>query len=245
MTQVAVITGGATGIGRAVAERLLDDGWSVAIVDSNEEALAETEDRFSGEDAVFLSADVTDEDEIADVFDTVVEMLGPITALVNAASVRREALFEETGAELFRELLEINLVGSFIAAEAAVERMGDALSIVNLSSVSGIRANAGNMAYGASKAGVKMMTEAMALELASRGVRANCVAPGLVESEDAPFVEGDIRRLAWLERTPQRRTIDPKEVAAAVAYLLVADSVTGHTLIVDGGLSIAGVPRSE
>lgn len=245
MNPLAIITGGASGIGLAVAERLLDDRWSVAVVDADAAALAEAEDRFNGEDAVFLSADVTDEDEIAEAFDMAVGMLGSIAALVNAASVRREALFEETGAELLRELLEINLVGSLIAAEAAVERMGDSLSIVNFSSVSGLRANAGNMAYGASKAGVKMMTEVMALELASRGVRVNCVAPGLMESEDAPIIHEGERRRAWLERTPQRRTTDPRDVAAAVAYLLSAGSVTGHTLVVDGGFVVTGVPRPD
>src|SRR5690606_23140211 len=124
----AIVTGGASGIGLAVVERLLGDGWPVAVVDVEAEALAEAEDRFSGETAVFISADVTDEDEVADAFDGAADALGPVGALVNSAGIAREALFEEMSAELFREILDINLVGSFIAARAALERRGDTLS---------------------------------------------------------------------------------------------------------------------
>ena len=246
MNPFAIVTGGASGIGLAVVARLLDDGWSVAVIDADRAALAEAEEHLNGEDAIFLAADVTDEDEIAEAFDEAVSACGPVAGLVNCAGIRREVPFEETSAELFRQLLDINLVGSFIAAEAALERMADRLSIVNLASVSGLRANSGCTAYGASKAGVKMMTEVMALELAARGVRVNCVAPGLVESSGA-FDGNGTRRRAWLERTPQRRPVEPRDIASAVLYLLSeeAGSVTGHTLVLDGGFSVAGLTRSD
>jgi len=241
---VAVITGGASGTGLAIAERLLDDGWKVAVIDSDRAALAEAEETLSGEEAIFLAADVTDEDEIAEAFDQVVDALGPFSALVNAASTRREGLFEEVSAELLREALELNLVGPFIAAEAALERREDGLSIVNLISVSGLRASSGSTAYGASQAGVKMMAEVMALELASRGVRVNCVAVGPMES---PFIHDAERQRPWLERTPLGRPVNVREVTAAVAYLLSpeAGSVTGHTLVIDGGFSAAGLLRDD
>ncbi|WP_274424939.1 SDR family NAD(P)-dependent oxidoreductase [Chelativorans sp. YIM 93263] len=247
MNRMAVVTGGAAGVGRAVLERLLDDGWSVAAIDADREALAEAEDLFNGEEAVFLATDVTDEDELADAFDAAVNVFGPVSALVNCAGLRRELSVEQTSAELFREILEINLVGSFIAAQAALERMDDTLAIVNLSSVSGLRANAGAMAYGASKAGVKMMTEVMAVELAGRGVRVNCVAPGIVEDPASSFDADIERRRRWLAQTPQRRCVGPGEIAAAVAYLLSSEagSVTGHTLVVDGGFSVSGVSRGD
>jgi len=245
MDLVAVITGGASGVGLAVAERLLDDGWKVAVIDADEAALAEAEDLLTGE-VICLAADVTDEEEIAETFDQAVDMFGPVTALVNAASIRRAAPFEETSAELLRQVLEINLVGSFIAAEAALERMGDALAIVNIGSVSGLRANGGETAYGASQAGVKMMTEVMAIELARRGVRVNCVALGLLEAAGSTSHEAG-RRHAVLEHTPQRRAVSPSEAAAAVAYLLSAEAtaVTGHTLVVDGGFSVSGLPPED
>lgn len=247
MTPVAIVTGGASGIGLAVAERLLDEGWSVAVLDADRVALAEAEDLLNGEEVLFLPADVTDEDEVAEAFDHAVDALGPLSALVNCAGIRREMPFEETSAELFRQILEVNLVGAFIAAEAALERMGDTLSIVNLASVSGLRANAGSTARGAAHAGVKMMTEVMALELATRGVRVNCVAPGLIEAPVGAFDEDEERRSAWLDRTPRRRAATPGEVAAAVIYLLSAEAgaVTGHTLVVDGGFSVAGILRAD
>ncbi|WEX07770.1 SDR family oxidoreductase [Chelativorans sp. AA-79] len=243
MMPVAIITGGASGIGLAVAERLLDDGWKVAVIDADGAALIDAEDLLGGEEAVFLSADVTDEDEIAEVFNQAVDTLGPVTALVNAACVKRHARFEETSAELFRQVLEINLVGSFIAAEAALERMGHELAVVNMVSVSALRANSGDTAHGASQAGVKMMTEVMALELAGRGVRVNCVAAAPIETPDVAFGPHGGRQRAWLERTPLSRAPSVREVTAAVAYLLSpeAGSVTGHTLVVDGGFSVSGL----
>jgi len=243
---VAVVTGGAASAGLAVAERLLDDGWKVAVIDADPSALAEAEDLLRGEEAIFLAADVTDEDEIAEAFDQVVDSFGPLSALVNAACARREAPFEEMSAELLREVLEINLVGPFVAAEAALERMEDGLSIVNLISVTGLRASSGAAALGASQAGLKMMTEAMALELGSRSVRVNCVAIGLMESS-SPFIHDAERQRPWLDRTPLGRPVSVREVTAAVAYLLSPESasITGHTLVIDGGFSAAGLLPDE
>lgn len=247
MNLSAIVTGGASGIGLAVAERLLGDGWPVAVIDANAEALAEAEDRFAGESAVFLSVDVTDEDEVAQAFDEAADALGPVGALVNSAGIARDASFEQTSAELLREILDVNLVGSFIASRAALERMGETLAIVNIGSVSGLRANRGRTAYGASKAGVKLMTEVMALELASRGVRVNCVAPGPIETPMITRLHSAEDRHAWLSRLPQRRYGTPEEVASAVAYLLSPEAsyINGHTLAVDGGFTVAGIMRQD
>jgi NAD(P)-dependent dehydrogenase (short-subunit alcohol dehydrogenase family) len=247
MNLSAIVTGGACGIGLAVAERLLDDGWPVAVIDADEEALAEAEDRFTGENAVFLCADVTDEDEIAQNFDEAADALGPVGALVNSAGIARDISFEQTSAELLREILDVNLVGTFIAARAALERMGNTLAIVNIGSVSGLRANRGRTAYGASKAGVKMMTEVMALELASRGVRVNCVAPGPIETPLITRLHGTEDRQNWLSRLPQRRYGMPEEVASAVAYLVSPEAsyINGQTLAVDGGFVVAGILRQD
>jgi NAD(P)-dependent dehydrogenase (short-subunit alcohol dehydrogenase family) len=243
MKHSAVVTGGASGIGLAVAERLLDDGWPVAIVDADEDALSRVEDSLSGENTIFLQADITDEDEVADVFDQTVDRLGLIGGLVNSAGIARDLSVEETTAELFREILDINLVGSFICAKAALERMGATLSIVNMGSVSGIRANRGRAAYGASKAGVKLLSEVLALEYGNRGVRVNCVAPGPIQTPMVARLHSDQDRRIWLGHVPQGRYGEPEEVAAAIAFLLSPEAsyINGHTLAVDGGFLSSGI----
>lgn len=243
MSDVAVVTGGASGIGQATVRRLLDTGWSVAVVDADGAGLEAAEEIFSGEDCIFLQADITDEDEVADAFDRAAEALGAITGLVTSAGIARDVPAEETSAELFRQILDINLVGSFICIKAALERMGRELSVVTISSISALRANKGRVAYGASKAGVRMMTEVMAMELAPKRIRVNSVAPGPVETPLVAELHSETDRRRWAALTPQARYAEPEEIASAIAFLLSPDAsyITGHTLVVDGGFSVAGV----
>ena len=198
---------------------------------------------FSDENAIFLKADITDEQEVAEAFDQAVDRLGLIGGLVNSAGIARDLSAEETSAELLREILDINVVGSFICSKAALERMGATLSIVNMGSVSGLRANRGRAAYGASKAGVKLMSEVLALEFGNRGVRVNCVAPGPIQTPLVARLHSAEERRLWLGHVPQGRYGEPEEVAAAIAFLLSPEAsyINGHTLAVDGGFLSTGI----
>ena len=248
-TQGAVlVTGGASGIGLAVVEAVLDKGWRAIIVDRDERSLDQCREAIarSREDAHFVSLDIADEAAVVRAVERCEAEFRPITGLVNSAGIARDLPSLETSADLFRKILDVNVVGSFVVSREIAKRMRErgAGSIVNIASVSGIRGNVGRVAYGASKGAVITMTQVMAVELAPSGVRVNAIAPGPIETPLVREVHTDRIRAEWLARVPLKRYGEPSEVARAAIFLLDQTSsgfVTGQTLCVDGGFTAAGL----
>lgn len=239
-----VVTGGASGIGQASARRLARAGWSVALFDREAEALARAAE-VVGPGTSTHTVDVTDE---AGITAALTAVGGPIRGLVNSAGIAANAPLADTSAELFRRILDVNVVGSFLMVQKIVPYMEKAGggAVVNIASVSGLQGNLGRTAYGASKGAVVTMTKVMAVELATSGIRVNAVAPGPVDTPMIQVLHDRAERDLWLTHVPMRRYATPDEIAGGIAYLLDQDLssyVTGHILAVDGGFAAGGTIR--
>jgi 3-oxoacyl-[acyl-carrier protein] reductase len=235
----ALVTGSSRGIGAAVARALAADGWAVGVNyrsdrDGAQETVAAIVD--GGGRAVPLAGDVSDPETAKRLVDELERELGPVLALVNNAGVRADGLALQMPDEDWDRVLDTNLTAAFRLTRHAMPAMVRARfgRIVNIASVVGPRANAGQANYAASKAGLIGMTKTVAAEVARRGVTVNAVAPGLIETEMTDDVAD-----AMVANVPARRPGTPEEVAACVRFLAsdAAGYVTGTALYVDGGLS--------
>jgi NAD(P)-dependent dehydrogenase (short-subunit alcohol dehydrogenase family) len=246
--ETVLVTGGASGIGFAVVEAVLARGWRAIVADRDEASLDRCRTALAPGDgnARFEPLDIADEAAVAAAVARCEADFGPITGLVNSAGIARDLPALETSADLFRRILDVNLVGSFVASREVALRMSARGSgaIVNIASVSGLRGNVGRVAYGASKGGVITMTQVMAVELARHGIRVNAIAPGPIETPLVREVHTDKVRADWLAKVPQGRYGTPSEIAGAALFLLDpahSSFVTGQTICVDGGFTAAGL----
>ena len=242
-----LITGGASGIGYAVAEVCLTNGYSVALLDLNADALDAAKAGLNAPGRVMtIIASVTDEAALEAACDAAEATLGPLYGAVNSAGIGMDAQALDTDLSSFRAVIEVNLLGSFALAKAAARRMLPRAegSIVNIASVSGMIGNVGRTAYGASKAGVISMTKVMAAELSSAGLRINAVAPGPIETPMVRDMHTAAMRKSWIDTVPQRRYGTAEEIAQATLFLLDGTKsgyITGQVLAVDGGFTTGGV----
>jgi len=244
VSRVALVTGGSRGIGRAISERLAAQGHSVAVnYAANREAADATVDaiRVSGGTAVAIQADVGDEDAVAAMFESVTNDLGPVEILVNNAGITRDGLILRMSIEAWDEVMATNLRSVYLVTKTALRAMLRARwgRVISLSSVSGIAGNPGQSNYAASKAAIIGFTKSVAREVGTRGITVNAVAPGFIETDMTEALGEEITRAA-AERVALGRLGQPEEVAAAVGYLASDEAayVTGHTLVIDGGIAL-------
>jgi 3-oxoacyl-[acyl-carrier protein] reductase len=237
---VVLVTGASRGIGAAIARELAADGWAVAAgYRSDADGAAATVDAIEqdGGSAVAIGGDVCDPDAMQDVLAEVQERFGqPVLGLVNCAGVTADGLAIQIDDDKWDRVIETNLSAAFRLTRAVIRPMMKARygRVINIASVVGPRANAGQANYAAAKAGLIGMTKTVGVEIARRGVTVNAVAPGFIETEMTADVPKDV-----LDAVPARRPGRPDEVAAAVRFLAsdAASYVTATTLFVDGGMS--------
>ena len=242
--KIAIVTGGLSGIGDAIARRMADEGAIVVAAD-----LA-TDARTVGDGALVpFHADVSDPQSVADLVDAVVARHGRLDCVVNSAGIGKDVTFLETSLADFDRIVAVNLRGTFLIGQAAARAMvrGGGGSIVNVASVSGMTGNVGRSAYGASKGGVVILSRVMAVDLAGDGIRVNVIAPGPVDTPLVARMHTDAIRTRWVETTPLARYARPEEIAGAAVFLHSADAsyITGHVLAVDGGFLGAGLTVAQ
>ena len=244
MPKSALITGAARGIGLATAKRFLAEGYRVALLDIDAENLARTVAALNeGERTLALTCDVGAADQIEAAVAQVKARFGALDALVNNAgtAVFKPAL--ETSLAEFQRTMDVNLTGPFLLIKACVPLMGRGGAIVNITSISGLRASAMRVAYGTSKAALAHLTKQFALELSVLGIRINAVAPGPVDTAMAKAVHSNAIRADYHDAIPLGRYGLEEELAEAIYFLCSerASYINGHTLPVDGGFDAIGI----
>ena len=244
--KVALVTGAARGIGLAAAKRFLADGWRVALLDIEVETLRATMTTLAKPNATLaLECDVSDARAVANAIAKVGERFGRLDALVNNAGIAIFKPLLETTQDDWNRVLAVNLSGPFICTQAAAPLMREhgGGAIVNITSISGLRASTLRTAYGTSKAGLAHLTKQFAVELATLGIRVNAVAPGPVDTAMAKAVHTPAIRADYHDTNPLNRYGLEEELAEAIFYLCSdrASYITGQVLAVDGGFEATGI----
>ncbi len=238
--KVAIVTGGLSGIGEAIARRFAEEGAAVIAAD-----LATDATRLEDGPIVPFRTDVADPASVDRLVEAVLTKYGRLHCLVNSAGIGVDVPFLETKLETFDRIIAVNLRGSFIVGQRAARAMrdGGGGAILNVASVSGVVGNVGRSAYGASKGGVILLSKVMAVDLAAYGIRVNILAPGPVATPLSEAAHTPAVREQWRERTILRRYGRPEEMAGAAVFLCSDDAsyVTGHVFVADGGFLAAGL----
>jgi NAD(P)-dependent dehydrogenase (short-subunit alcohol dehydrogenase family) len=245
--RTATVTGAGRGMGEAIALKLAAKGAAVVVSDIDGAAAEKVAQqiRQDGGKAVGVRIDVSDETDAERLAQLAEDEFGRLDIHVNNAGISTTKLFTETTKADMERIIGVNLIGSFLCAQAAVRRMlpRGYGRIINIASLSGQRGGVGRSAYGASKAGLELLTKVMSVELASKGILVNNVAPGAIATQMAVEQHDEKTREAYHYLIPQRRYGTPEEIASMVAFLASeeASHVSGTTVNVDGGFLSAGL----
>lgn len=239
--KVAIVTGGGTGIGKAISLRLAADGYKVVVNGQEMANLKEVVNKIGDDKAIAVAADISTRAEAERLVAETKERFGRIDVVVNNAGVVKPGTADSLDDDDFERMIAVNVGGlRYVSLAALPELRKTQGNIVNISSVSGMRGDWGMYGYNASKGAVSLLTQGMALDLGSEGVRVNAVAPATANTRlAAPLKENDEAMAALEARIPMGRMVEPEEVASVVAFLAGEDAafVNGVILPVDGGLS--------
>ncbi len=243
-TKIALVTGGSRGIGKEIALALAKEGNNIAIsYGTNSEGAMEVvnEIKAYGVDGIAVKADVSVSEDVKNLIKTVEDKLGTIDILVNNAGITKDNLLIRMTEEDWDNVMDVNLKGTFLCTKAVSRSMMKKRygKIINITSVVGITGNAGQGNYSASKAGVIGFTKSMAKELASRGIRVNAVAPGLIKTDMTNVLTDEIKA-EMLKMIPLNTMGNPEDIANLVVFLASekSDYITGQIIKIDGGMAI-------
>jgi len=239
--RVAIVTGGGSGIGAAIARRFVEEGGRVVLAGRTESKLAAVAETLGGDNACWKVTDVTVQSDVEALIEFTIGKFGQLDILVNNAGYgERLARVTEIDADYWHKVFDTNLHSIFYACRAAIPDLARSKgTIVNISSLSGVRGDYGSNAYNAAKAGVINLTHALALEHSADGIRVNCVSPGFIITPMQDNTPESVRKL-WTDVIPLGRAGQADEIASAVAFLASNDAsyITGHNLVVDGGVTV-------
>lgn len=240
--QVAIVTGATAGIGRAIAQKYVEQGAKVAVLGTNVErgnAVVQELEKISPGSAAFFPVNVANTQEVAEVIKKILEKFGKVDILVNNAGITRDQLLMKMTEEDWDNVLEVNVKSCYNFCQALVRTMMKARKgkIINISSVIGLIGNAGQVNYAASKAAMIGFSKALAKELAPRNICVNCIAPGFIETSMTHAMTDDQKK-ATLDMIPFKRMGAPEDIANAALFIAspLSDYITGQVITVDGGM---------
>jgi NAD(P)-dependent dehydrogenase (short-subunit alcohol dehydrogenase family) len=242
MTKTAIVTGAARGIGLATTQLFLENGWQVAMIDIDGPELEEAADGLDG--VLPLVGDVSEPADVERMIEAAASHFQRIDALVNNAGVAEFGPIEDTGFSAWRRVMATNLDGVFLCSQAVTSHLRQTSgAMVNIASISGLRASTLRVAYGTSKAAVIQLTKQQAAELGEYGIRVNCVCPGPVATKLAMAVHSPEIIAAYHDALPLNRYGTEREIAEAIVFLCSekASYITGQVLAADGGFEATGV----